>query len=291
VNRAGPYAEPLNFLSLLTGSFATPAAENPTVAMIEAAYGHHDLDARYINCDVAPDALGDAVRGARAMGWAGFNCSIPHKVAVIEHLDGLGDSAALIGAVNCVVRREGRYIGENTDGQGFLTALRTVADPAGRSLLVFGAGGAARAITVEAALAGAATITIVNRDPERGSELVALLNQRTRARANLAAWGRTYRVSEASDIIVNATSIGLFPDVEARLDLDPDSLRPGMVVADVIPNPPRTQLIRDAEARGCTVLDGRGMLVNQGAISIRHWTGIDPDPTVMRRRLEELFDG
>ena len=97
----------MSFLSALTGSFATPAAENPTVAMVEAAYRHHGLDARYLNCEVAPEALGDAVRGARAMGWAGFNCSLPHKVAVIEHLDGLGESAAIIGAVNCVVRRDG----------------------------------------------------------------------------------------------------------------------------------------------------------------------------------------
>src|SRR5207249_9740631 len=95
---AGPM--PLNFLSLLTGCFAYPAAENPTVAMVEAAYRHHGLDARYINCEVEPEALGDAVRGARAMGWVGFNCSIPHKVAVIEHLDGLADSAGVIGAVN-----------------------------------------------------------------------------------------------------------------------------------------------------------------------------------------------
>ena len=90
-----------NFLSELTGSFATPCAENPTVAMVEAAYRHHGLDWRYINCDVKPENLTEAVRGARAMGWAGFNCSIPHKVAVIEHLDGLGESAAIIGAVNC----------------------------------------------------------------------------------------------------------------------------------------------------------------------------------------------
>ena len=95
----------MSFLSVLTGSFAMPAAENPTVAMVEAAYQHHGIDARYINCEVAPDALGDAVRGARAMGWAGFNCSIPHKVSVIEHLDSLGESAAVVGAVNCVVRR------------------------------------------------------------------------------------------------------------------------------------------------------------------------------------------
>jgi shikimate dehydrogenase len=280
---------PPNFLSLLTGSFATPAAENPTVAMVEAAYRHHDVDARYINCDVAPEGLGDAVRGARAMGWAGFNCSIPHKVAVIDHLDGLADSAAVIGAVNCVVRRDGRYIGENTDGQGFVTSLRSVVDPVGKAIVVLGAGGAARAIAVEAALAGAAAITIVNRDRARGSTLVALLDDRTRARADLVTWDRTFRVPEPTDVVVNATSVGLFPDVEARVEVDPETLRPGMVVADVIPNPPRTRLIRDAEARGCTVLDGLGMLVNQGAISIRHWTGVDSDPAVMRRTVEDIF--
>src|SRR5271166_7001538 len=131
-HHGGHMPEQQTFLSMITGSFSTPAAENPTVAMIEAAYEHHHIDARYLNCDVAPDALGDAVRGARAMGWVGFNCSMPHKVSVIKYLDGLGSSAALIGAVNCVVRRDNRYIGENTDGQGFLTALRTIADPAGK---------------------------------------------------------------------------------------------------------------------------------------------------------------
>jgi shikimate dehydrogenase len=279
----------MNFLSVLTGSFAMPAAENPTVAMVEAAYRHHGLDARYVNCEVAPEALGDAVRGARAMGWAGFNCSIPHKVRVIEHLDGLADSATVIGAVNCVVRRDGLLIGENTDGQGFVASLRTVVDPAGKSLVVFGAGGAARAIAVETALAGAAAITIVNRDPSRGAELVALLDERTPVQAELVAWDGPYSVPESTDIVVNATSIGLFPALDARLELELDSLRPGLVVADVIPNPPRTRLIRDAEARGCTVLDGLGMLVNQGVIGIKHWTGIDPDPGVMRRTLEELF--
>ncbi len=281
--------EPQSFLSLLTGSFAMPAAENPTVAMVEAAYRHHGLDARYVNCQVAPLALGDAVRGARAMGWVGFNCSIPHKVAVIEHLDGLGGSASVIGAVNCAVRRNGRLVGENTDGQGFLASLRTVVDPAGRSVVIFGAGGAARAIAVEAALAGAGRITVVNRDPARGAELVALLEDRTPADARLVPWKETFRVPETTDIVVNATSIGLYPDVDARLDLDADTLRRGMVVADVIPNPPTTSLLRDAAARGCTVLDGTGMLVNQGVISIRHWTGIDADPGVMRRTIDGIF--
>ena len=100
-----------NFLPMLTGCFAMPAAENPTVAMVEAAYRHHGIHARYINCEVAPERLGDAVRGARAMGWIGFNCSLPHKVAVIDHLDGLGSSAELI-APACggrpLERRSGR---------------------------------------------------------------------------------------------------------------------------------------------------------------------------------------
>src|SRR5258706_2574178 len=94
-----------NFLHELVGSMSQGAAGNPTVAMIEAAFRHHGLDWRYINCEVPPDALGDAVRGARAMGWMGFNCSIPHKVSVIQNLDGLGDSARIMGAVNCAVRR------------------------------------------------------------------------------------------------------------------------------------------------------------------------------------------
>jgi shikimate dehydrogenase len=289
VARPDSTSAPTSFLSLLTGSFATPAAENPTVVMVEAAYRHHGIDARYINCDVAPAALGDAVRGARAMGWVGFNLSIPHKVAVIEHLDGLADSAAVIGAVNCVVRRDGRFVGENTDGQGFVTALRAVADPAGKSLVVLGAGGAARAIAVEAALAGAGPITIVNRDPGRGADLVALLNAETPAGAELVTWDASYRVPDTTDILVNATSVGLFPDTEAFPDIDAETLRPGLVVADVIPNPPRTGLLRDAESRGATVLDGLGMLVNQGAIGIRHWTGLDPDPAVMRRTVEEIF--
>src|SRR4051794_19997778 len=229
-DKLGSAISPMHFLSLLTGSFATPADENPTVAMIEAAYRHHGLDARYINCDVPPHALADAVRGARAMGWAGFNCSIPHKLAVIEHLDGLAESAALIGAVNCVVDRDGRWIGENTDGQGFVSSLRTVIDPSGTSLVLLGAGGAARAIAVESALAGAAEITVVNRNAARGGELVELLNTRTPARAELVVWDRTYRVPANADIVINATSIGLFPDVDARLDVDLDSLRPGAVV-------------------------------------------------------------
>ncbi len=279
-----------SFLSLITGSFSTPAAGNPTVAMVEAAYRHHHLDARYLNCDVVPEALGDAVRGAHAMGWAGFNCSIPHKVAVLEHLDHLAPSAELIGAVNCVVRRDGELIGENTDGQGFLALLRTLIDPSGQALVLFGAGGAARAIAIESALAGVACITVVNRDPNRGAELVRLLRTSTPASAELVVWDQTYRLPEAASVVVNATSIGLAPDVDARLEIELDSLLPHMVVADVIPNPPRTAFLRDAQARGCVTLDGLGMLVNQAVLGIEHWTGMAAEPTVMRKALEQALD-
>jgi shikimate dehydrogenase len=278
------------FLSTLTGSFSTPAGDNPTVAMIEAAYRHHGLDARYLNCEVPPERLGDAVRGAVAMGWAGFNCSIPHKVAVLAHLDRLAESAAIIGAVNCVVHRGGELVGENTDGQGFLAALRGVVDPAGRSFALFGAGGAARAIAVEAALAGAAHITVINRNAERGQGLVSLLRSRTPAGADLLAWEGPVRLPEGVSVVVNGTSIGL-ADGAARLAYDPQSLPAGAVVADVIPNPPRTALIREAAERGCVVLDGLGMLVEQGVISIRHWTGVDADPGVMRQALTTALDG
>jgi shikimate dehydrogenase len=278
-----------NFLSALVGSFAMPAAENPTVAMIEAAFAHHGLDARYINCEVEPEALGAAARGARAMGWRGFNCSIPHKVAIIDHLDGLGESASTIGAVNCAVRRGDKLIGENTDGVGFMESLRTLVDPMGKSVVVFGAGGAARAIAVESALAGATKLTIVNRGKTRGRELTALINDKTKAAADFVLWDRTYSIDRAADIIVNATSIGLFPDVDGRLDIDLSNAGPEAIVADVIPNPPRTLLVRDAEARGLRTLDGLGMLVNQGVVSIRHWFGIDVEGSVMRRKVEELF--
>ncbi|MEY4980474.1 MAG: shikimate 5-dehydrogenase [Pseudomonadota bacterium] len=277
-----------DFLHPLTGSFAMPAAENPTVVMIEAAYRQLGLNWRYLNCEVHPSQLGDAVRGARAMGWRGFNCSIPHKVAVIAHLDGLGESARIIGAVNTIVRRGDSLIGENTDGQGFVQALREVTDPAGKTAVVFGAGGAARAVAVELALAGVPRISIVNRGQARGQELADLLNRHTPAQAAYVPWEGPFQVPADTQLVIHATSVGLYPQVDAMPDIDTDSLLPHMVVADGIHNPPLTRLLRAARQRGCPVADGLGMLVNQGVIGIKHWTGLDTDPVVMRNALLEL---
>ena len=277
------------FLPSLTGSFSTPAGDNPTVQLMEAAYRDADLDFRYINCDVKPDGLGDAIRGAVAMGWRGFNCSLPHKVAVIDYLDELAPSAAIIGAVNTVVIDGGHLSGENTDGQGFLASLREVTDPAGARVVIFGAGGAARAIAVECALAGSASVTIVNRTPERGSELAALVDSRTPASAEYQPWTPRFAVPSGATVVINATSIGFGAGSTETLDVDTDSLLPSMTVADVMANPPMTTWLQAAKARGCTTLTGLGMLVNQAAVNGRLWTGVELNKQVMHRELSAIF--
>ena len=265
------------------------AAGNPTVAMVEAAFRHHGLNWRYVNMEVAPEDLATAVQGAKAMGYRGFNCSMPHKVEVIQHLDGLGESAAIMGAVNCVVVRDGQLIGENTDGKGFLKSLQEVVDPAGKHVVLFGAGGAARAVAVELGLVGVKKITIVNRSAERGESLVQLLRDKLKMSAELVICDGDYNIPPDAELVINGTSVGLY-DSEASLAINADTLREGTVVADVVFNPPKTKLLRDAAERGCKTLDGLGMLVNQGVIGIEFWTGIDPDPTVMRQTLEEIFN-
>lgn len=276
------------FLADLTGSFATSAAQNPTVAVMEAAYEAAGLDIRYINCEVPPERLGDAVRGAIGMGWLGFNCSIPHKVAILDYLDALAPSAEIIGAVNCVINRDGHLTGENTDGQGFVNALRTLTDPSGKRFVILGAGGAARAIAVESALAGATHIEIVNRTSSRGSELAALVNERTPAAANFTAWQGTFAIPAGTDIVINATSIGFYPSTGTP-DVDPDTFGPDMIAADVVANPPDTVFLQRAAEHGATPLQGLGMLVNQALTNARLWTGQTLDATVMRRALEDTL--
>jgi shikimate dehydrogenase len=279
----------MSLLPALTGSFSTPAADNPTVAMMEAAYAHHGIDARYINCDVAAEDLADAVRGATAMGWIGFNCSLPHKVAVIDLLDELAESAGLIGAVNCAVRRDGRWIGENSDGQGFLGSLRTLVEPLGQRVLILGAGGAARAIAVELALAGAAELWVANRSLAKAAEISNLVNAETTTACAAVEWRGELTVPASASVVVNATSLGLPGSGEVPLSFDVIPM--GLVVCDVIPNPPDTSFLQRARQAGARTLDGRGMLLNQGGINIELWTGVDPDRGVMGQALDEAIAG
>jgi shikimate dehydrogenase len=155
--------------------------------------------------------------------------------------------------------------------------------------VLFGSGGAARAIAVELALAGTSRLTVVNRSPERGAALAAHLNGHTGCAAEAMAWEGDFPIPRSAGIVINATSIGLYPRVEERVPVAASSFQPQMIVADVIPNPPRTRFLAEAEAAGCRTLDGLGMLVNQGAKNIEYWLGVSPDKAVMRRALEEVF--
>lgn len=283
-------SQPATYKAELVGAFGHPIAENPTVVMQEAAFHALNLNWRYLTIEVYPQDLAAAMAGLRAMNFRGINLTIPHKVEVLKYLDQVAPDAALIGAVNTVRRVGDKLIGENTDGKGFLRALQDVPiDPRGKKVVILGAGGAAKAIGVELALAGAGHITIVNRSSERGQELVDALNVKTGTPAHFVAWHTICAIPPDADIVVNATSIGLFPDVESKPDLAYDTITAHMIACDVIPNPPHTRFLQAAEDRGAKTVDGLGMLVYQGAIGFKMWTGQDAPIEVMYRALHEVF--
>jgi len=273
----------------LVSCMGQPVAGNPTQFMMERAFEDCELDWRYLTLEVPAENLKDAMAGFRAMGLRGGNFTIPHKVEVIQYLDGLSEAAERMGAVNCVNVVDGKLIGENTDGKGFVQSLKTLVEPAGQKIVIIGAGGAARAISVELGLNGVTDITIVNRTESRGQELVDVLNNIDNVTATLNVLDGDYEVDDDVNVVINATCIGL-GDAEARVPLDIETLAPHMVVADVVFNPPMTRLLRDAQQRECRVLDGLGMLVNQAVIGFNIWTDVDPRPEVMREALEEYLE-
>lgn len=283
-------SENQNYKFELVGALGLPIAENPTGVMMEAAFKALELPWRYELFEVGASDLGSAVGGLRALGFRGANFTIPHKVEVLKHLDSVASDAAIIGAVNTVRRDGTKLIGENTDGKGFLRALADVGvDAAAEHVVILGAGGAARAISVELALAGTKLITIVNRSEQRGLELTDLLNQKTKARAEFELWRGAFSVPKSAGILVNATSIGLYPEVELVPDVVFESLFPDLLVCDVIPNPPDTLFLQQARAQGAKTLDGLGMLVYQGAIAFKMWTGLDAPTDVMHAELKRVF--
>jgi shikimate dehydrogenase len=276
-----------DYLDHLVGVFGHPVAENPGVVIQEAAFRELALrNWRFLTIDVAPGRLGDAMLGLKAMNFRGINCTIPHKIEVLTYLDKLSPAAALIGAVNTVINDEGVLTGDNTDGKGFMIALEGAhVDPRGKRVVVLGSGGAARAICVELALAGARHITIVNipKDLALGRGLVDTLAQKTKVEVDYVSWEGTYRMPEDADILVNATPIGLYPNVDDKPDIDYDSIGKSVYVQDVIPNPAFTPFLREAESRSLKWQSGMQMLINQAALNITMWTGLKPDKEVMRR--------
>jgi len=279
-----------NYRAALTGLLGCPVDENPTGRVMEAAYQALGLSYRYITMLVRPEDLQAAVLGLRAMNYRGVNLTIPHKVAVVPMLDSLSEAAAIIGAVNNITLTDSRLHGENTDGKGFLRSLRQQGqDPAGKRLTILGAGGAARAIAVECALAGARHLTLINRTQQRGEELRDLIRQRTQAGCDALPWVPGMAIPGDSQLLVNATSIGLYPDTQARPDIDYRSLGPGMVACDVVFNPPDTAFLRAAAGQGAATINGLGMLVNQAAVNFTLWTGQEAPEQLMADTLRKEF--
>lgn len=265
-----------------------PVAANPTQYMMEKAFAQHGLDCRFLTLEVTPEQLADAVRGMRAMGFHGATCIEPHKQAVIELLDRTTESAALAGAVNFIFRDNDQWVGDNTEGQGLLQAIARRMEPAGRRAVLLGAGQVARAIAVELIRAKVAEIVIVNRTEAKAAELAGLLSSKLQAQVSAVAWSGEYLVPGEADLLINATSIAA-DDADQRLDVCLETLRSDAVVADVTLNPPATQLLAEAEGRGCQTVDGLEMFIEQAAIGLRRWTGIDADRTVMREAVEEFL--
>ena len=279
---------PDSFLPEICALFGQPVAGNPTQFMMERAFAQQGLDWRYLSFEVAPEALADAVRGMRALGFRGANVTTPHQMAAVQHLNRLSEAATLMGAVNCITREGQELVGENTDGKGFLLSLRNVTDPMGKHVVLLGAGGAARAISVELALAGVRKLTIVNRTVERGQALAELLARNPAVQVEFIPWEGKYEVPAEAQVVIQATSIGL-NDPDAEVPVSFRHTTPGLVAADVVFTPPETAFLSEAKQHDCTVLDGLGMLVYQAAIAFQLWTGIVPDTAAMRDAAEEFL--
>lgn len=280
-----------NYRAQLTGLLGCPVDENPTGAVMEAAYQAMGLQYRYINMLVEPEGLRDAVMGLKAMHYVGVNLTIPHKVTVLPLLDSLSPAAELIGAVNNITIKDGKLHGENTDGKGFLRSLRqNNKDPKGRHVVILGAGGAARAIAAECALAGANKMSIINRTRSRGEELSAHIHNKTGVPCTFIPWQNNQAIPEDCDLLVNATSIGLFPHVADKPDLDYDTLSPNMTACDAVFSPAWTAFLKEAQAHGIDTINGLGMLVNQAAVNFTLWTGHDAPEELMAATLKKELD-
>jgi shikimate dehydrogenase len=266
----------------VAGVFGYPVKHSASPAMHNAAYAALGLNWVYVPFEVAPERVAEAVAGVRALNLAGVNVTVPLKELVAPLMDELTERAAALKAVNTIIPRDGRLIGDSTDGPGFLAALAAGgATPApGSRAVVLGAGGSARAVVRALGEAGV-SVTVANRNEERAVTLAADVAVGPVAIVPLTpeAVGTAL---EGAALLVNTTSVGMHPDADAQPPVPADALRPGLFVSDLIYNPWETRLLRLARERGCAVQNGAEMLVQQGAISFHHWTECLPPLDPMR---------
>ncbi len=276
---------------LLLGVIGDPIAHSKSPAMHNVALEAAALPGMYVPLHVKPERLAAAVTGAIALGFSGFNVTIPHKVAIMELLDELDESAVQCGAVNTVVIRDGRTKGYNTDGIGYVRSLKEQTGAlSGKHVTVLGAGGAARGIIYALLKEQVAAVTVLNRTVSKADELIALLHTETGATMMKSAPYDELQASlAATDILINTTSVGMHPDTDAS-PVDSALLTEHMIVSDLIYNPLETRLLREAKARGCTVVDGLGMFVYQGAYAFEYWTGVDAPVSLMHSAVLEALN-
>lgn len=280
-----------NYRAELTGVFGDPVDDNPTGVVEEAAFAAKNLNYRYLTIKVLPEDLGKAMDSVKIFGMKGINLTMPHKIKVLPYLDELSPAAEIIGAVNTVIQKEGKLFGENTDGKGFVTALKNSGETLDKkNVTILGAGGAARAIAVECALNGVAHINIINRSIEKGEKLASLIQMKTDSSAKYLNWKNNMAIPSDTDILINATSIGFSPNVTDKPDIDYTAITPEMCVCDVIFNPAETIFLKSAAENGAKTITGLGMLVQQAALNFTLWTGVEAPVDVMEDALKKEFE-
>ncbi|WP_133620830.1 shikimate dehydrogenase [Paenilisteria rocourtiae] len=264
----------------LIGLLGTPISHSLSPKMHNEAFTRLGLDYVYLAFDVGTEQLEDVLKGYRAMGIRGCNVTMPNKVLVRDYLDALSPAAKLAGAVNTIVNEDGILTGHITDGTGYMRALMEEGiDIIGDKITIAGAGGAATAICIQAALDGVKEISIFNRQDafyERAKQLVLDINAKTACKAQLfdLADLESLRGEIASSVIfINATSVGMEPLVGQSVVPDTSYFRPGLIVSDVVYVPAKTQLLEMAEGVGCKTVNGLGMMLWQGAKAFEIWTG------------------
>ncbi|MFN7017362.1 MAG: shikimate dehydrogenase [Fimbriimonadales bacterium] len=272
----------LDAFTQLAGVVGYPVRHSLSPAMHNAAFRALGLNWVYLAFETPPESLPRAVDGMRGLGIRGLNLTVPHKEAVIPLLDSLTAPAQQIGAVNTLFWEKGQLLGDNTDAEGFLRALReSGVEPAGQTVLILGAGGAARAVAYALAHTGC-TLILANRTPARADALAQAFGAHTLAmhRDPLRA------VLPTVDGIVNCTTLGMTPNAETAPPIDWDAVPETAWVCDLVYRPLQTRLLREASMRGLKAIDGLGMLVHQGALAFERWTG-QPAPLEAMRAAAE----
>lgn len=277
--------------TVLTGLLGSPVAHSISPMMHNESFRQLDLDYVYLCFDVNTDNLKTAVEGMKAMGVRGFNCTMPDKNLMCELADELSPAAKMIGAVNTVLNENGKLTGYNTDGIGYMQAVKDAGhNIIGKKMTLLGAGGAATAVCVQAALDGVKEINVFSIKDQffaRAQKMVDTINKETDCKASLYDFEDETVLKQSidnSDILTNGTSVGMAPKTDACIIKDKSFLHEGLIVSDVIYNPRKTKLLKMAKECGCPSFNGLYMLLYQGAEAFKIWTGQEMPVEIIKEK-------